>query len=182
MFRLFYLKGLRRCLRIGLWGGGGCLLFFLWHYLNTLPGYSWKAISYTIDHPEFHSLNKKGNAYTVGGDSAFQEANNHYGFINPWAKLETKTQESPFEIQGERGRYDQNQKFLEVYGKVRLASQGSYTLLTPYAFMDLKKKYVKGDRPVTGTGPLGQFQAQGFWTDQKQMHLKGPALMTIDDR
>jgi len=181
MSKFFYLRGVRRCLRIGLWVGVCVLIFFLWQYIHSLPGYSWKRISYVLDDPEFHSLSKKGHTYVLRGDSAFQEAAHRYGFVNPWAKLETSSQESPFVIQGERGRYDQNKNFLEVYGKVRLASQGNYTLWTPYAFMDLKKKEVSGDRPVKGSGPLGDFKAQGFWLNQKEIHLKGPAVMNIED-
>jgi len=179
MSKIFYLKGVRWALRAFLWCGVFGLLFIVWHHINALPGQSWKTLSYVLDHPEFYGLHKKENSYVVRGDSAAQEVTDRYGFVNPWAKLETKTQESPFFIQGERGRYDHNQKFLEIYGKVRVSSQENY-LWTPYAFMDLKNRYVKGDRPVKGKGPLGEFQAQGFWMDQAKIRLKGPALMSIE--
>lgn len=65
-------------------------------------------------------------------------------------------------IDADKGVYERDSKQLRLMGAVRLNHDRGYVLNTTSASIDLKEKTASGDAPVSGTGPDGEVNAEGF--------------------
>ena len=62
----------------------------------------------------------------------------------------------------ESGLYDQTMKLLDLSGGVSLYHDSGYELHTDTARVDLARNTARGLDPVTGHGPQGRIEAEGF--------------------
>ena len=60
------------------------------------------------------------------------------------------------------GRFDRESKQLHLLGDVRLSRDDGHRFATEEAFVDMDAQSAWGDKPVTGEGPMGEIQSEGF--------------------
>lgn len=178
----FYQKWRYLALRYTLWAGLAFvgLRLILQFRIVSMP--SLETFSTLLYKPKFHSLDKKGNAYTVQGQSAFsQGSGGEYFLARPWARLQTRKEQEPhcFYIKGSRGKYDSRKQLLELFGDVSFVAQGYTHLFTHYALMNGIDQRIQGNQVVTGEGPLGKFDAHGFTITKQRLQLKGPVRLRM---
>ena len=87
----------------------------------------------------------------------------------------------PLSIIALRGRYDLDKQSVAVDGPVRVTGPDGYRLQTRDVGIDLKKRQLASDGPVSGAMRLGQFQAGQLSADlgTREVHLTGGARLKI---
>jgi lipopolysaccharide export system protein LptC len=65
-------------------------------------------------------------------------------------------------VTAEHGLYDREREYLQLNNGVQLFHDRGFQFETPQAKVDLQAGTAQSDTPVTGHGPEGQIDAQGF--------------------
>ena len=65
-------------------------------------------------------------------------------------------------LNAEIGRFDRQSNQLHLMGDVRLSRDDGQRFATDEVFVDMKTRSAWGDKPVTGEGPMGEIQSEGF--------------------
>ncbi len=60
------------------------------------------------------------------------------------------------------GHYDRQGETLDLTGSVQLTHAQGFNVVTEAARVDLKDGSAAGDKPVSGSGPSGELQSEGF--------------------
>lgn len=66
------------------------------------------------------------------------------------------------EVLADRGRFNAQQRILDLYADVNLTTRSGYTFLTEHARIFLREERVAGSEPVNGSGPLGEIRADSY--------------------
>lgn len=65
-------------------------------------------------------------------------------------------------VLAETGRYDANNRVLDLYSNVNLNTDDGYSFSSQHARIFLREARVVGERPVEGTGPMGSIRADSY--------------------
>lgn len=65
-------------------------------------------------------------------------------------------------LNADLGRYDRESKQLHLLGDVELSRDDGHRFATDEAFVDMDSQSAWGDSPVSGEGPMGEIQLEGF--------------------
>jgi lipopolysaccharide export system protein LptC len=136
----------------------------------------------TMVNPRFVGMDVRQQPYTITAKSATQDkAGSDLILLDqPQADLSQKTG-AWITITANSGRYQQKAQLLDLAGDISLFHDAGYEFHTEQAQIDFATDNVNGDAPVTGQGPLGTIDAQGFmildhgqtviFTGKSKLHL-----------
>ncbi len=135
-----------------------------------------------MDNARFLGTDDKGQPYTVTAIAAWQDPNEDE-IIN----LETLQGDITLQsgawiaISAATGRYDRPAERLILEHDVSVFTDEGYELHTDVAEFDLSQGTGWGDKPVSGQGPAGLLEAQGFRLSEGdgKIHFVGPVHMTL---
>lgn len=65
-------------------------------------------------------------------------------------------------VLAETGRYDANNRVLDLYSDVNLNTDDGYSFASEHARIFLREARVVGERPVSGSGPMGSIRADSY--------------------
>lgn len=117
----------------------------------------------TMVNPKFVGLDSKQEPYTVTAKAANQD---HPGadlvlLDQPQADI-TLESGAWVTVTALNGRYTQKEQLLNLIGDVNLFHDSGFEFHTEQAQIDLANNTMSGDVPVTGHGPAGTIDAEGF--------------------
>lgn len=132
----------------------------------------------------YYGVDKNNRPFTVTADSAVEEDAQAKIIVleSPKADFATRDGNGVY-VEARRGFYHQNEQVLELVGDVSLFHDEGYELHTQEVAIDLKSGTAVGETRVTGNGPQGRIDGQGFRirdngrevevTGRSQLQLKG---------
>ena len=84
-------------------------------------------------------------------------------------------------VTGDKGDYNPDDRMLNVVGSVRLFHDSGYQFLTTEANIDLERNIVWGSHRITGQGPFGEMEGEGFRFSKggKTLVLTGKSRLKI---
>lgn len=84
-------------------------------------------------------------------------------------------------VTADKGEYNPDDRVLNVAGEVRLFHDSGYEFLSKEANIDLERNIVSGSHHITGQGPFGEMEGEGFRfsKDGKMMVLIGKSRLKI---
>lgn len=103
-----------------------------------------------------------------------------YMLDQPKADLTTVTG-SWVAITADQGHYQEQDQTLALQGNVNLFHDNGTEFVTSAATMDLRDHSAAGDQPITGQGPAGLIEAEGFrlFDGGERVLFTGKARMTV---
>jgi lipopolysaccharide export system protein LptC len=132
----------------------------------------------------FFGINRRNQPFTVTADVATEDEPGS-GLIvldQPKADFLSPSGKGIY-VESRRGFYNQKTQLLDLEGEVNLYHEDGYEMHTEKARVDLKASTAEGHVPVTGHGPQGKIDGEGFRildkgqqvvvTGRSSMNLKG---------
>ena len=101
----------------------------------------------------------KGQKFVIVADRAVQPTSNVPIVAIEGMRAQLNLGKGPLTIAAMKGRYNLEQEQVLVDGPVRVAGPGGYQLATSDVTVDLDKRSMVSDGPVSGRMELGEFQA-----------------------
>ncbi|MBI2242214.1 MAG: LPS export ABC transporter periplasmic protein LptC [Magnetospirillum gryphiswaldense] len=130
----------------------------------------------------FHGIDKRNNPFAVTADRGTEEdpKNGVMVLDNPKADFVTQSGAGVY-IEAKLGTYYQQEQWLDLEGDVNLYHDQGYEMHTQRARVNLKDSSAEGHDPVTGKGPQGRLDGQGFrLSDEgKKIVITGQSGMTL---
>ena len=113
--------------------------------------------------PRFSSTDSKQQPFKLTADRAFRQKGNPnlVDLISPKGDLTSKTG-SWIALSAKFGVYDKNLEILNLKDSVNLFHDSGYDLRTNIAKINLGAGTAEGNVPISGHGPGGKVQAEGF--------------------
>ena len=121
----------------------------------------------------YEGVNKNNDPFIIRAAKAFRvekDKKEYLSLKNPWYIFKTEKGEE-YEISSENGFFDIKKNILEMTENVRLKRSDGFEFTTLSAYIDCKNIMIKGNEKVTGHGPQGRIQADGFYTAEKGNRL-----------
>jgi lipopolysaccharide export system protein LptC len=117
----------------------------------------------TMINPRYQSRDAENRPFTVIAERAVQESSgaDEVELSAPEAEM-TLNDGSWVTVTAEHGLYDREREYLQLNNGVQLFHDRGFQFETPQAKVDLQAGTAQSDTPVTGHGPEGQIDAQGF--------------------
>jgi lipopolysaccharide export system protein LptC len=117
----------------------------------------------TMVNPRYRSRDAENRPFTVVAERAVQESSGaaEVELSAPQADM-TLRDGGWVTVTADQGLYDREREYLQLENGVRLFHDRGFQFETPQANVDLKAGTARSDRPVSGHGPEGQIDAQGF--------------------
>jgi len=131
--------------------------------------------------PHFVGLDDSNRPFNIVADSAQQSPDQpEIYFFNQLTADYTSESGTWLAITAPRARYDRRSSRVNLLEGVEMLSDDGQSLRTKEVVMDLKSNDVRGVYPVTGHGPLGAVEADGFLIQQgkKKVYLTGDVRLT----
>lgn len=118
-----------------------------------------------VNRAEYRGKTAAGEAFSISAGSAVQRTSAVpiVELTALAARLEGK--DGPATVAAPSGRYFIEDDRLEVAGPVKLRSDGGYTIDADTVFVDLKRRTVKTETPVSGRLPMGTFRSNRMTGD-----------------
>jgi lipopolysaccharide export system protein LptC len=137
-----------------------------------------------VSRAEYRGKTAAGEAFEISAGSALQRSSAEpvVEMTDLSARLEGK--DGPSQVNAPSGRYLLEEDRLEVAGPVKLRSDGGYTLDADTVLIDLKRRTVKTDAPVSGQLPMGSFRSDRMNGDLAghRVTLDGNVHLRINQR
>jgi len=137
-----------------------------------------------VTRAEYRGKTSAGEAFSIQAGTALQRSS-----AEPVVELRQLVasiddRDGPSQVTAPEGRYFIEEDRLEVSGPVQLRSDGGYRIDAGTVQVDMKRRTVKTDTPVTGTTPIGRFSANSLSGDLagKRVSLVGKVHLRIDQR
>jgi lipopolysaccharide export system protein LptC len=116
-----------------------------------------------MQNPRYYGLDDSNRPFTVTADWARQEPGSSDLITLEAPKADFMSNSGAnVVLDATQGLYRQPQKLLDLSGGVNLYHDAGYEIHTPTAVIDLAKGSARGIDPVTGHGPQGAIEAEGF--------------------
>jgi lipopolysaccharide export system protein LptC len=116
-----------------------------------------------MDNPRYVGQTKKSEPYAITADSARLDPDDadriHLDRMD--AEITTAEQRD-VRLLAQDGVYNRASEELDLAGGIELTTADGYRFVTESAHVDLDAGRVKGERPITGTGPSGDLSADRF--------------------
>lgn len=124
-----------------------------------------------MTNPTFQGVDEKNQPYLVTADSALQHDEHTIIISNVQADVLTD-QESWLSVKASQGNINNQAKMMQLTEDVRMFHQEGYEFRTTFVDIDMQARIAKGDKPVSGFGPMGEIDAQGFYWDHDARILR----------
>lgn len=137
-----------------------------------------------VNRAEYRGKTAAGEAFAISAGSAMQKSSAVpiVELVTLQARLDGR--DGPAQVSAPSGRYFLDEDRLEVAGPVKLRADGGYSLDADTVFVDLKRRQVNTQSPVTGTLPMGDFSADRMSGDLagQSVRLDGNVHLRINQR
>ncbi len=130
----------------------------------------------------FLGTDDKDQPYVLQADFAKQSPKRESEIILTAPKADISLNDGTWiALRAKNGLYDQVQKLLNLYESVEIFQNEGFTIETEDANFDLIGDIAYGQTAVTGYGPSGEIESEGFEIEQKGaiIHFTGTAKLTI---
>lgn len=119
--------------------------------------------SLTMVNARFDGVDEKNRPYSVTAEQVLQDAEDSNVVLlkEPQADI-TLESGAWIALTAETGNYSRKSELLDLAGGVSLYHDRGFEIHTERARLDLAAGVASGDAPVTGQGPAGELQAEGF--------------------
>ena len=116
-----------------------------------------------MTNPKFFGRDEKGRSFQLTAKDAVRDAadSNLVTLNAPGMVLETGGK-APIKVEGGKGTYREDTKQLQVVGGVLFQDGRGSTFHSETASVDTRAGVVRGEKSVTGQGPLGQIAASSY--------------------
>ncbi len=140
-----------------------------------------------MENPKFHGVDSDNQPYQITAKRAMQSTKTDVTMIDITADLMMSNGDF-LALVAESGVYDREAGFVQLYGDVDIFLSGgkgeqekSYEIKTKDTAIDITKKTVIGEHPVTVESNIGRFEAQGFRITRgdNKINFKGPVKLVI---
>ncbi len=116
----------------------------------------------------YSGVDENNQPFNVTADMATQAPGNDEVIELQHPKANIKTNEGALVALAARiGHYDRKAETLDLNGTVQLTHDKGFEITTETATIDLKDGSAAGDTPVSGHGPAGELQSEGFRLREK---------------
>lgn len=130
----------------------------------------------------YYGIDNRNHPFTVTADLAREEppGSGIMALEHPKADFTTREGHGVY-VEAARGYYRQKEQVLDLEGEVSLFHDEGYELHTEKARVDLVRSLAEGRVPVTGNGPQGRLQGQGFRLLEKgrQIEILGRSGLSL---
>lgn len=111
----------------------------------------------------YSGVDENNQPFNVAADLASQmpDDENMVELQHPKADIKT-TEGDQVALSARVGHYDREGETLDLSGKVHLTHDKGFDIVTETARVNLKDGSAAGDAPVSGQGPSGELQSEGF--------------------
>lgn len=111
----------------------------------------------------YSGVDENNQPFNVTADMATQAPNNEdvVELQHPKADIQT-TEGALVALSARLGHFDREVEILDLSGRVHLTHDKGFEITTETATVDLKGGTASGDAAVSGQGPAGELQAEGF--------------------
>lgn len=111
----------------------------------------------------YYGIDGRNRPFTVTADLATEQApaSGMIELDQPKADFTTQSGSGVY-VEAIRGHYNQKTQMLDLEGEVNLFHDEGYELHTEQARINLATSLAEGHEPVTGNGPQGRIDGQGF--------------------
>lgn len=154
-----------------LWIGGRSLIVKL-----ASSGASKEVGGVRMVNPRFYGRDTSNRSFVLGAAEASRDVKNGrtVTLAAPSVTLDAGGA-NPTKVQAANGIYQEDQRQLNLTGKVQLDDGRGYSFTTPKATVDTTTGHVSGDSGVKGQGPLGQIAASsyGVYDRGRRIVMKG---------
>lgn len=118
--------------------------------------------SLSMVNARYFGIDEQNRPFTVTADVATEERPKDVILLEaPKADFTTKSGANVY-VEARQGFYHQKTQLLDLVGDVALFHDQGYELHTQEAQVDLARSGARGEAPVTGHGPQGALQGEGF--------------------
>ena len=116
-----------------------------------------------MTNPKFYGRDEKGRSFQLTATEAIRSTGdaNRVTLSAPGMRLDVGGA-NPMAVTGGRGVYREDTKVLRLDGNVRMKDGRGTDLASPEAVVDTQSNVVRGEKGVTGTGPLGAITASSY--------------------
>ncbi|MBC7907467.1 MAG: LPS export ABC transporter periplasmic protein LptC [Rhodospirillaceae bacterium] len=119
--------------------------------------------SLSMVNARYFGVNARNQPFTVTADVATEDDPNSGVIVLDQPKADfTTLKGAGIYLEARRGFYYQKQQILDLEGEVNMFHDDGYELHTEKARLDLKRSTAEGNVAVTGQGPQGRIDGQGF--------------------
>lgn len=111
----------------------------------------------------YSGVDENNQPFTIAADLATQSPDNEDMVELQHPKADIKTNEGDqVGLSARVGHYDRKAETLDLTGKVHLVHDDGFDIVTEQATISLKDGSAAGDMAVTGQGPSGELESEGF--------------------
>jgi lipopolysaccharide export system protein LptC len=137
-----------------------------------------------VNRAEYRGKTGAGEAFAISAGSAVQQSSAVPVVVLTKLAATLDGKDGPASVSAPSGQYFLDEDRLEVAGPVLLRSDGGYSLDANTVFIDLKRRTVRTDAPVSGRLPMGDFSAARMNGDLagKRVTLQGKVHLRINQR
>lgn len=116
-----------------------------------------------MTHPRYAGIDREGRPFVITADSGRQLADRQdlMSLQHPHGDIKTHAG-ADIVLTAETGIYQTQSQLLDLFGDVTLLHQNGTRFVTKAARVDAAANTAEGTEPVTGRGPSGDVDAQGF--------------------
>jgi lipopolysaccharide export system protein LptC len=131
--------------------------------------------------PRLTGADAKGNPFVITAKEAVQDSKNPKRATLKTIEADMTTAQGWVNAKAMRGVVDMAAKTMELDGGIELFTDTGWALRTDRASVDLKANVVRGDKPMSGQGPMGAMRADSFNFDRNSgvLTLTGGVRMTM---
>jgi lipopolysaccharide export system protein LptC len=113
--------------------------------------------------PRYTGVDKENRPYVVTADVARQTPNKDDLVALEVPKADIVMQNGAWvAVTSDTGLYQSQTQLLDLYGQVHLFHDRGMTFSTESARLELDRSIAEGGQPVSGHGPSGEIQSEGF--------------------
>jgi len=112
--------------------------------------------------PRFTGRDSAGRPYVVIADTATRRNDepDTTDLVNP--RLDTAPGSDSSQVTAKSGIYRANKKTLTLFDSVHFTTPNGYEYVTEHAKFYIDTDHIVGDKPVSGTGPMGSVRADAY--------------------
>lgn len=134
-----------------------------------------------VEQARYTGEDNKGQKFLIIADQAVQPSSNVPVVTIQGMRARLELERGPLSIAALKGRYDLENEMVQVEGPIRVVGPDGYRLATRDVTVDLDKRTMHSKGQVSGTMPLGQFQAGGLSADldERTVRLNGGVRLKI---
>ena len=134
-----------------------------------------------VERARYTGEDNKGQKFLIVADRAVQQSSNVPVVMIEGMRARLDLDRGPLSIAALKGRYDLEGEKVAVDGPIRIVGPDGYKLATRDVTVDLDKRTMQSAGQVSGTMPLGQFQAGSLSADldERTVRLNGGVRLKI---